>query len=107
MNMVLYGGPWSFGKSSLTVKKWEPNMDLMDAFFLTTPIQVRLPGPSLEFGHEDILKRIASSIGELVSMDHTIASRSKLQSARLYVKVVNLNNLPEKVELISKLVKRI
>ena len=40
MNMVLCGGPWMFGKSTLMVKKWEPNMDLIDAFFLTTPIWV-------------------------------------------------------------------
>lgn len=38
MNMVLCGGPWLFGKSTLTIKKWEPNMDLSDAFFLTTLI---------------------------------------------------------------------
>ena len=31
-NMVLCGGPWSFGKCSLTIKKWEPNMDLLDFF---------------------------------------------------------------------------
>ena len=32
MNMVFCGGPWSFGKFSLTIKKWEPNMDLLEFF---------------------------------------------------------------------------
>ena len=49
LNMVLCGGPWSFGKCSLTIKKWEPNMDLSYSFFLTTPIWARLSGLPLEF----------------------------------------------------------
>ena len=44
MDRVLCGGLWSFGKCSLTIKKWEPNMDLLDSFFLTTPIWARLLG---------------------------------------------------------------
>ena len=39
-------------------------------------------------------------------MDNATASRSKLQSARLYVKVADLNHLPDKMELISKLGKK-
>ena len=78
LNMVLCVGPWLFGNSTLTIKKWEPNMDLSDAFFLTTPIWVRLPGLSLEFWHEDIFKGIASSFSELVVVDNLMASKSKL-----------------------------
>ena len=81
-------------------------MDLSDAFFLTTLIWVRLPGLPLEFWHEDIFKGIAGSFGELIAVDNATALKSKLQSARLYVKVANLSNLPKKVELISKLGKR-
>ena len=106
LNLVLCGGPWSFGKSSLTIKKWEPNMVLSDSFFLTTPIWARLPGLPLEFWHEDIFKGIASSFGELVALDNATATRSNLQTARLLVKVADLNHLPEKVELISKLGKK-
>ena len=103
LSFVLCGGPWSFGKSSLTIKKWEPNMVLNDSFFLTTPIWARLPGLPLEYWHEDIFKGIASSFGELVALDNATATRSKLQTARLLVKVADLNHLPDKVELISKL----
>ena len=48
-----------------------------------------------------------SSFGELIIVDNATASKSKLQSARLYVKATNLSNLLEKVDLISKLGKRI
>ena len=81
-------------------------MDLTNAFFLTTPVWVRLPSLPLEFWHEDIFKGIASSFGKLVAIDNFTASKSKLQCARIYVKVSHLKNLPEKVELISKLGKR-
>ena len=76
--MVLCGGPWSFGNSTLTIKKWEPNMDLSDAFFLTTPVWVRLPSLHLEFWHEDIFKGIVGSFGELVAIDNVMALKSKL-----------------------------
>ena len=104
--MILYRGPWSFGKITLTIKKWEPNMDLFDTFLLTTSIWVRLPGLPLELWHEDFLKGIVGSFGELIAVDNATTSKSKLQSARLYVKEANLSNLPKKVELISKLGKR-
>ena len=81
-------------------------MDLSNALFLTTPIWVRLPSLPLELQHEDIFKGIDGSFGELIVADNAMASKSKLQSARLYVKVENLSNLPKKVELISKLGKR-
>lgn len=78
-------------------------MDLSYSFFLTTPIWACLSGLPLEFWHEDIFKGIASSFGKLVALDHATTARTKLQSARLYVKVADLNHLPDKVELISKL----
>ena len=81
-------------------------MDLSYSFFLTTPIWARLPGLPLEFWHEDIFKGIASSFDELMALDNATATRTKLQSARLYVKVADLNHLLQKVELISKLGKK-
>lgn len=68
-------------------------MDLSDSFFLTTLIQARIPSLPLEFWHEDICKGIASSFGELVALDNATAARTKLHSARLYVKMVDLNHL--------------
>ena len=60
-------------------------MDLSDTFFLTTLIQVRLPGLPLEFWHEDIFRGIVGSFGDLIAMDQAMTSKSKLQSGRLYV----------------------
>lgn len=41
-----------------------------------------------------------------MALDNSIVTRSKLKTARLYVKVADLNHLPENVELISKLGKK-
>ena len=41
-----------------------------------------------------------------MALDNAMATRTKLHSARLCVKVVDLNHLLEKVELISKLGKK-
>lgn len=106
LNMVLCGGHWSFDNSTLTIKKWEPNMDLSDTFFLTTPVWVRLLGLPLEFWHEDIFKGITGSFDELLAIDNGMTTRSKLHCARIYVKVAHFKYLPQKVELNSKLGKR-
>ena len=82
-------------------------MDLSDSFFLTTPIWARLLDLPLEFWHEDIFKDIASSFGELVALENAMTSRTKLHCARIFVKVVDLNHLPNKVELIAKLGKKL
>ena len=74
--MVLCRGQWSFGKSTLTIKKWEPNMDLSYAFFLTTLIWVRLPGLPLEFWHEDNFRGIVGSFGDLIAIDRPIVACS-------------------------------
>ena len=64
---------------------------------------VRLLGLPLEFWHEEIFKGIAESFGELMAIDNMIASRSKIHCARIYVKVVHPNDLPQKVKINSKL----
>lgn len=81
-------------------------MDLFDAFFLTTLIWVRLLGIPLEFWHENIFKGIVGSFGELIAIDNGRTTRSKLHCARISMKVAHLKNLPQKVELNSKLGKR-
>lgn len=81
LNMVLCGGPWFFGNITLMIKKWEPNMDMSDAFFLTTMVWVRLLGLLLEFWHEEIFEGIVGSFGELIAIDNGMDTRSKLHCA--------------------------
>ncbi|GLJ21329.1 hypothetical protein SUGI_0392200 [Cryptomeria japonica] len=49
MSRVLCDGPWLIGKSMLALKKWAPNMDLNESFFVQAPVWVRLQGLPLEF----------------------------------------------------------
>lgn len=72
LEMILSGGPWMFGKSSLSLRKWSPNMELNDFFFESAPVWMRLPGLPLEFWLEDVFLGIANSFGELVAIDPMI-----------------------------------
>ncbi|GLJ49928.1 hypothetical protein SUGI_1061490 [Cryptomeria japonica] len=55
---ILCGGAWVVGRSSLTLRKWVPNMDMSDTFFEMIHVWVRLKGIPLEYSHEDIFKGI-------------------------------------------------
>ncbi|XP_057853351.1 uncharacterized protein LOC131063516 [Cryptomeria japonica] len=49
LEMILSGGPWMFGKSLLSLRKWSPNIELNDSFFESALVWVRLPSLPLEF----------------------------------------------------------
>ncbi|XP_059066267.1 uncharacterized protein LOC131857598 [Cryptomeria japonica] len=100
---ILCGGPWIMGKSSLTLKKWSPNMDLSDSFFETIPISVKLPGLPLEYWHEDTFKGITGVFGELLSIDPMMVARKTMVYARICVGVSRSKDIPLSVELVSKL----
>ncbi|XP_059068306.1 uncharacterized protein LOC131858857 [Cryptomeria japonica] len=75
---VLCGGLWMFGKTSLTLRKWAPKLELKaSSFFYLALVWVRLFGFPLEFWFEDVFKGIASSFGELLAMDPMIAARKR------------------------------
>lgn len=48
---ILNGGPWIMEMSSLTLKKWRPNIDLSNAFFETILVWVKLSRLPLEYWH--------------------------------------------------------
>ncbi|XP_057837885.2 uncharacterized protein LOC131048058 [Cryptomeria japonica] len=101
--MTLSGGPWMFGKSSLSLRKWSPNMELNDSFFESAPIWVRLPGLLLEFWLEDVFSGIANSFGELVAIDPMTTTRKRLVYARICVNISQNKDLPSSIEINSKL----
>lgn len=101
--MILCGGPWVVGRSTLTLKKWVPNMDMSDAFFKIALVWVRLPELPLEYWHEDIFKGIARFFGELLSIDPMTTARKIMVYARLCVGVSRSKDLPSSVDLVSKM----
>lgn len=100
---VLYGGPWVIEKTSLTLKRWSPNLDLNDGIFASSLIWVRLPGFPLEFWHEDVFKGLANSFGELLSVDPMRAGKKRMVYSRICVCVSQNIDLSSSVDIISKL----
>ena len=72
---VLFRCPWAIGRSTLALKKWTPNMEMNDFILTAAPIWIGLP---LEFWNEDIFKGIASSFGELLSINALTRAKSRL-----------------------------
>ncbi|XP_059071415.1 uncharacterized protein LOC131866220 [Cryptomeria japonica] len=100
---VLCGGPWVIGKTSLALKHWSLNLDLNDGIFGSSPIWVRLPGFPLEFWHEDVFKGLASSFGELLSVDSMMEARKRMVYVWICICVNQNTKLPSSVDIISKL----
>ncbi|XP_057870798.2 uncharacterized protein LOC131077337 [Cryptomeria japonica] len=100
---IVCGGPWIIGRSSLTLRKWSPNMDMFDAFFETILVWVKLLGLPLKYWHEDIFKGIVGVFGELLSIDPMMTTRKRMVYARICVGVCRSKDLPSSVELVSKL----
>lgn len=103
LEAVLSGGPSMFGKSSLSVRKWSPNMELNDSFFESALVWVRLPGLPLEYWVEDVFLGIANSFGELVVIDPMTAARKRLVYARICVNISQNMDLPSTIDINSKL----
>ncbi|XP_059066415.1 uncharacterized protein LOC131857723 [Cryptomeria japonica] len=101
--VVLCGGPWVIGKTSLALKCWFPNLDLNDGSFSSAPVWVRVPSFPLEFWHEDVFKGLASSFGELLSVDPMMAARKRMVYARIYICISQNIDLPSSMDIISKL----
>lgn len=75
----------------------------MDSIFETVLVWARLHGLPLEYWNEDVFMGIASSFGELLSIDPIIVARKRLVFARICVGVSQERDLPSSVKIHSKL----
>ena len=79
------------------LQKWSSKLDFSELFFQQAPVWVRLPDLPLEFWNEDVFMGVASSFGELLSIDPITTSKSKLTYARIYIGVREGDDMPEVV----------
>ncbi|XP_059075280.1 uncharacterized protein LOC131875230 [Cryptomeria japonica] len=85
------------------IQKWYPNAGREDKFLVQVPIWIKLPGLPMEYWEEDVFTGIANSFGELITIDLVTASRRRLIYARIYVGVGAKTDMPEEIEIESKL----
>lgn len=91
------------GKTTLVLRKWHLKLNMNDSLLAQVPVWIKLPGLPLEYWAESIFSRIASSFGELLSIDPVTASKRRLTHARFCVGVAPEADMPEQIDLVSKL----
>lgn len=92
---ILCGSPWLVGKTSLVLRKWQPNLNMNDSLLAQVPVWVKLLGLPLEYWAESIFSGIANSFGELLSIDPVTASKRRLTHARFCVGIAHDADMPE------------
>ncbi|XP_057848241.2 uncharacterized protein LOC131058428 [Cryptomeria japonica] len=85
------------------IQKWYPNAGREDKFVVQVPVWIKLPGLPMEYWEEDVFVGIANSFGELIAIDPVMASRRRLIYARICVGVEPEMDMPEEIEIESKL----
>ncbi|XP_059074990.1 uncharacterized protein LOC131875008 [Cryptomeria japonica] len=100
---ILCGNPWLARKIALVLQKWHPNLNMSEYLLVQVPVWVKLPGLPLEFWAESIFLGIASSFGEILSIDPIIASRRRLTHARFCIGVTHDVDMLEQIDIVSKL----
>ncbi|XP_059076809.1 uncharacterized protein LOC131876053 [Cryptomeria japonica] len=100
---ILYGRTWLVGKTALVLQKWHLNLNMSESLLVQVPVWVKLPGLPLEYWVESIFSGIASSFGELLSIDPITASRRSLTNARFCVGIAHDADMPEQIDIVSKL----
>ncbi|XP_059066154.1 uncharacterized protein LOC131857513 [Cryptomeria japonica] len=90
-------------KIALVLRKWHPNLNMNDSLLAQVPVWVKLPGLPLEYWVESIFSRIASSFGELLSIDPVMASKRRLTHARFCVGIAHDADMPKEIDIVSKL----
>ncbi|KAH9291600.1 hypothetical protein KI387_043210 [Taxus chinensis] len=90
--------PWMFGRATLHLKRWKPGVSLQ---IKELPIWISLPALPVEFWEDEVLLGIATSMGELISMEPATKARSRLIRARLCVSMAVGAVLPENIILSS------
>lgn len=73
--MILCGSPWLVGKTTLVLRKWQPNLNMNDSLFTQVPVWVKLLGLPLEYWAERIFSGITNSFGELLFIDPVTTSK--------------------------------
>ncbi|KAL3748142.1 hypothetical protein ACJRO7_009381 [Eucalyptus globulus] len=88
-NRVLAGGPWSFSNNLLLLKAWEPDTPPHCYEFKTCAFWVRILGLPLEWNSENMIKKIASSMGKVleVKTDARGPAFQKIGKAKVEIQV--------------------
>ncbi|KAI8024833.1 hypothetical protein LOK49_LG02G00256 [Camellia lanceoleosa] len=86
-NHVYTGGPWVIMDHYLTIRKWEPDFKVLEAFETTTAVWVRFPELPIEYFQEKVLYTIAKQIGKPLKIDLTTTMATRDRYARVCIEM--------------------
>ncbi|KAL9679552.1 hypothetical protein QQ045_017417 [Rhodiola kirilowii] len=86
-NRILALGPWSFDNRPLVIKPWSPDENYELESVTALLVWVRFPGLNLHMRNEEILSKIASTIGKPIRTDGFTAGSDKLAFARVLIEI--------------------
>lgn len=91
---------WSFyHKSQISLKAWEPDLDIDKLDFVSAPVWIQLPKLPWRYWNRKGLSKIASYVGLPISMDKLTAKRARLGFARILVEVNIKGELPKTIPI--------
>ncbi|KAI0524605.1 hypothetical protein KFK09_003982 [Dendrobium nobile] len=91
---VLSGGPWYIGGHIIGLDKWSPSFSPLSLKGLTAPVWICFPHLPLHCWDETNIAMIASRIGTPLFFDGNSFSWSKMEFARVCVRINLENKLP-------------
>ncbi|KAK8555748.1 hypothetical protein V6N13_069830 [Hibiscus sabdariffa] len=94
---VLTNGPWHFQNKPTILRKWQPNLQSLEFNMDMIPVWVHLRSIPLELFNNSGLSYIASAIGVPFYMDSITANRSRLEYAKVCVKVHASHKIPRAI----------
>lgn len=99
---VLNAGPLLFDSRPVVIKRWEPGIILENEKISKVLVWIRLPGLHLKFWGQNSLIKIGSLIGKPIKTDKIIATKERLEYARLMVEVTIDGVMPEEIEFMDE-----
>ncbi|KAL9689716.1 hypothetical protein QQ045_010105 [Rhodiola kirilowii] len=96
-NRILDLGPWSFDNQPLVLCHWSPDMNYSLESVVSLPLWVTFPELPPHMQREDMLSKLASSIGRPLRTDGFTAQKEKLMYARVLVEVFASNEFKKSV----------
>jgi hypothetical protein len=91
---------WTYGGSSIMLKRWRLAFNPETEYFQHRHLWVLLPGLPLHLWNEDSLREIGNSIGQFISLDSQAKMSSSRKMGKILVAVDITAGLPAKLDIV-------
>jgi hypothetical protein len=97
---LLLSSFWTFGGSSIMLKRWRLAFNPDSDYFQLRHLWVLLPGLPLHLWNEESLRAIGNALGRFISLDVQSLNSSSRKMGRILVEIDITAGLPEKLDIV-------